>query len=133
MRPWYRALLAAVLTLLVSSPSHAAAHKSDHPEWMAPLAPFRIADNLYYVGSRDLASYLIVTPAGDILISAQHLYGLISEILDYSKIDSGTVQLVETPIDVGAMCKHCIHMVGERARSKALERKSLHRPAQPLR
>jgi len=35
---------------------------------MTPIAPFKIADNLYYVGSRDLASYLIVTPQGDILI-----------------------------------------------------------------
>lgn len=41
-----------------------------HPEWTATIAPFRIADNLYYVGSRDLASYLITTPAGNILINA---------------------------------------------------------------
>src|SRR5215472_7044231 len=34
-----------------------------------PISPLRIADNLYYVGSRDLASYLIVTPAGDVLIN----------------------------------------------------------------
>jgi metallo-beta-lactamase class B len=38
--------------------------------WTTPIAPFRIADNLYYVGSKDLASYLIVTPAGDILINS---------------------------------------------------------------
>jgi metallo-beta-lactamase class B len=35
-----------------------------------PIAPFRIADNLYYVGSQDLASYLVVTPEGNILINA---------------------------------------------------------------
>jgi metallo-beta-lactamase class B len=40
------------------------------PEWTAPLSPFQIADNLYYVGSRDLAAYLITTPAGNILINA---------------------------------------------------------------
>ena len=34
------------------------------------MAPFRIADNLYYVGSKDLASYLVVTPKGDILINS---------------------------------------------------------------
>jgi metallo-beta-lactamase class B len=39
-------------------------------DWTTPIAPFRIADNLYYVGSKDLASYLIVTPDGDILINA---------------------------------------------------------------
>lgn len=42
----------------------------EHPEWTTPLTPFRIADNLYYVGSRDLASYLITTPQGDILINS---------------------------------------------------------------
>lgn len=40
------------------------------PEYTTPIAPFKIADNLYYVGSKDLASYLIVTPKGDILINA---------------------------------------------------------------
>ena len=41
-----------------------------NPDWMTPIAPFRIADNLYYVGSKDLASYLIVTPKGNILINS---------------------------------------------------------------
>lgn len=40
------------------------------PEWTRPFPPFRIAGNLYYVGSEDLASYLIVTPKGDILINS---------------------------------------------------------------
>lgn len=40
------------------------------PRWTTPLAPFRIADNLYYVGSQDLASYLVVTSEGNILINA---------------------------------------------------------------
>jgi len=39
-------------------------------EWTNPFPPFHIAGNLYYVGSEDLASYLIVTPAGDILINS---------------------------------------------------------------
>ena len=38
--------------------------------WTTPLPPFKIADNLYYVGSRDLAAYLITTSAGNILINA---------------------------------------------------------------
>ena len=41
-----------------------------NPAWTTPVAPFRIADNLYYVGSEDLASYLVVTPKGEILINA---------------------------------------------------------------
>ena len=40
------------------------------PEWTAPFPPFRIAGNLYYVGSQDLASYLVVTPQGNILINS---------------------------------------------------------------
>jgi PAS domain S-box-containing protein len=59
--------------------------------------------------------------SGDILLSAQHLYGLISEILDYSKIDSGTVQLVEGPIDVVALCNHCMNMLNERANRAGLK------------
>jgi metallo-beta-lactamase class B len=38
--------------------------------WTKPFPAFRIAGNLYYVGSEDLASYLIVTPQGDILINS---------------------------------------------------------------
>lgn len=41
-----------------------------HPSWTTPLPPFRVADNLYYVGSQELASYLVVTPDGNILINA---------------------------------------------------------------
>ncbi|WP_410429567.1 subclass B3 metallo-beta-lactamase [Pedobacter lusitanus] len=39
------------------------------PEWTQPYQPFRIAGNLYYVGTSDLASYLITTPKGHILIN----------------------------------------------------------------
>ncbi|MBY0378220.1 MAG: subclass B3 metallo-beta-lactamase [Gammaproteobacteria bacterium] len=35
-----------------------------------PFPPFQIAGNLYYVGTDDLASYLIVTPEGNILINS---------------------------------------------------------------
>ena len=41
-----------------------------NPDWTRAIPPFRIAGNLYYVGSADLASYLIVTPQGDILINS---------------------------------------------------------------
>ncbi|MFW0715427.1 subclass B3 metallo-beta-lactamase [Pedobacter sp. N23S346] len=38
-------------------------------EWSEKTEPFRIAGNLYYVGTYDLASYLIVTNQGNILIN----------------------------------------------------------------
>jgi metallo-beta-lactamase class B len=42
----------------------------ENPDWTTPIDPFRITGNLYYVGSKDLASYLIVTPRGNILINS---------------------------------------------------------------
>lgn len=38
-------------------------------EWTRPFPPFRIVGNVYYVGSEDLAAYLLTTPAGHILIN----------------------------------------------------------------
>jgi metallo-beta-lactamase class B len=38
--------------------------------WTEPFPAHRIAGNLYYVGSRGLASYLITTPEGHILINS---------------------------------------------------------------
>ncbi len=39
-------------------------------DWTDPFPAFRIAGNLYYVGSKGLASYLIATPEGHILINS---------------------------------------------------------------
>lgn len=39
-------------------------------DWTEPFPPFRIAGNLYYVGSKGLATYLIATPQGHILINS---------------------------------------------------------------
>ena len=55
-----------VLLVLLASPAKSA----DDPNWTTPITPFHIAGNLYYVGSKDLASYLIVTPRGNILINS---------------------------------------------------------------
>src|SRR5579859_959841 len=40
------------------------------PEWTEPFPPHRVIGNIYYVGSRGLASYLITTPQGHILINS---------------------------------------------------------------
>jgi metallo-beta-lactamase class B len=39
-------------------------------DWTGPFKPFRIAGNLYYVGSKGLANYLITTSQGHILINS---------------------------------------------------------------
>jgi metallo-beta-lactamase class B len=41
----------------------------NNKEWSDPCEPFRIAGNLYYVGTYDLGCYLIATPKGHILIN----------------------------------------------------------------
>ncbi len=55
---------------LVLSCASLCVHAQPKPSWTTPIAPFQIADNLYYVGGEDLASYLVVTPQGNILINA---------------------------------------------------------------
>lgn len=40
--------------------------------WNDPVPPFKIMDNLYYVGTHELASYLFVTPQGDILMNSNY-------------------------------------------------------------
>src|SRR5215467_16156849 len=39
-----------------------------HGEMSQAVEPFRIVGNIYYVGARNIASYLITTPQGDIMI-----------------------------------------------------------------
>lgn len=64
------ALFIGFAALLGSAHTCAAARSQPQPDWTAPIAPFQITDHLYYVGSSGLASYLIVTPAGNILINS---------------------------------------------------------------
>jgi metallo-beta-lactamase class B len=46
-----------------------AAGREDLPQWKRPFPAHRIVGNVYYVGGWDLASLLIVTPRGDVLIN----------------------------------------------------------------
>jgi metallo-beta-lactamase class B len=55
-----------IVTLLPSSSSLA----QSSPDWTEQFPPFRIAGNLYYVGSKGLANFLITTPQGNILINS---------------------------------------------------------------
>jgi len=60
-----RRLLAAAVALAAAA-TLAGAQDTDNQ----PVEPFRIAGNLYYVGARNISSYLIATPAGHIVIDA---------------------------------------------------------------
>lgn len=44
----------------------------NHDAWNKPFEPFRIAGNIYYVGTNFLASYLVTTPQGNILINSDY-------------------------------------------------------------
>jgi metallo-beta-lactamase class B len=76
MRRWSAivpSLLFVALLLGGSAFAQAAAPAAQVPanaDWTEPFPPFRIAGNLYYVGSKGLANYLIVTPQGNILINS---------------------------------------------------------------
>jgi len=58
---------AALLAVGLGCPATWAA---DPPAWTAPNKPFRIVDNVYYVGTQGLAAYLIVSRQGAILLDA---------------------------------------------------------------
>jgi len=57
---------AVVIALAVTSGLAAQAN----PSWTEPFPPHRVAGNIYYVGSKGLASYLITSPEGHILINS---------------------------------------------------------------
>jgi metallo-beta-lactamase class B len=57
--------LGLILALLLASSGSA-----QSPDWTEPFPAFHIAGNLYYVGSKGLANYLITTPEGNILINS---------------------------------------------------------------
>jgi metallo-beta-lactamase class B len=62
-------------------------------EYSQPIAPFRIVGNIYYVGALNIASYLIATPQGHILIDSGT-----TEMHD--AIVSSVEQLGFTPSDI---------------------------------
>ncbi len=66
-----RAAIASLISLVVFSLAGAtAARAQGNPDWHREFAGFKIAGNLYYVGTADLAVYLINTPQGNILINS---------------------------------------------------------------
>jgi len=64
----FRRLLASLVILLATPADSVFAQ--GNAEWTEPFPAFRIAGNLYYVGSKGLANYLITTPQGHILINS---------------------------------------------------------------
>ena len=59
-----RALLLLALATVLSA--------ANNPAWNQPFPPHKVIGNVYYVGSSELASYLITTPEGHILINSSY-------------------------------------------------------------
>ena len=57
------AVAIAVLSAAPVSRSHQP-QRNDPPEWTERVAPFRVVGNICYVGTADLASYLITSSNG---------------------------------------------------------------------
>src|SRR5215211_6933617 len=59
--------LLMIITVIVAANKPPAYVQND---WTVPIPAYRIAGNLYYVGSMGLAAYLVATPEGHILINS---------------------------------------------------------------
>lgn len=46
------------------------AAQDPHAAFNKPFPPFKVMDNIYFVGTEDLGTFLITTPAGHILINS---------------------------------------------------------------
>lgn len=52
--------------------------------------------------------------------SGQHLLGLINDVLDLAKIESGTAELELQPVAIADLCTQCLEMIQHRADKKRL-------------
>jgi metallo-beta-lactamase class B len=72
---WKALVVAAFVAVIAGSPVTPVAQQTykqlpvNNPAYVKPFPPLRIVGNLYYVGTYDLACYLIVTPKSNILIN----------------------------------------------------------------
>ena len=59
-----------VAVLLAGPGASRMAAQDPHAAFNKPFPPFKVMDNIYFVGTEDLGSFLITTPAGHILINS---------------------------------------------------------------
>jgi metallo-beta-lactamase class B len=65
-RPFLRILSLCSVAIALAAPLRAQGEN----DWRQPFEPVKIVGNVYYVGTHGLSSFLIVTPAGGILIDS---------------------------------------------------------------
>ncbi len=78
------------------------------------------------LGNEQYKSY-----AADIHASGEHLLKLINEILDLSRIEAGKYELVEKPVDFGAVARECLHLLRLDAQAKNLRLITTFKPDMP--
>lgn len=74
-------ILPTVFNAKAKSPQPQALNQNVPADWTEAFPAFKIVGNVYYVGSRGLASYLITTPKGHILINS-NLESSVQQIRD---------------------------------------------------
>src|SRR2546423_2665506 len=67
-RLWYFWALALVFG--ISGCADQAGVPGNMQQWNRPFPPYRVIDNVYYVGTNQIAQFLIATSAGNILLDA---------------------------------------------------------------
>lgn len=84
------------LSLLLALVFAGSAFAQATPDWTNPFPPYRIIGNVYYVGSQGLASYLITTKEGHILInsSLESSVPLIRESIEKLGFKFGDVKIL---------------------------------------
>jgi len=64
-----RIFIGAAFTALLTIPSATFGQGAGHPaNWSQPAEPFKIIDNIYYVGTKGLSSFLVAGPQGHVLL-----------------------------------------------------------------
>src|ERR1051325_719535 len=63
----FRLSVSLLLTLLCLARAAGQAGEESR-KWNQPIEPYRVVGNVYYVGASEITSFLIVTPAGHILL-----------------------------------------------------------------
>jgi metallo-beta-lactamase class B len=58
--------------LLMAAGATRMAAQDPHERFNKPFPPFKVMDNIYFVGTGELGSFLITTPAGNILINSDY-------------------------------------------------------------
>ena len=66
----FRLSMGLALTLFCLAPAAGQRTSEEARAWNQPVEPYRVVGNVYYVGAANVSSFLIVTPAGHILLDS---------------------------------------------------------------